>query len=313
MDFYWISSQRITIGVEVNSQGIIVQTAPIANKFREQPLKDLVRWMNKQGGLKIERLTMNTSESQLLAKLDQSTKTNYEEVKKMEKDSGGGGGKRLPAGLKDAVCQIIGTEMKEYDNDGGIYLRINAITLEPAEYSQVPCNVFLNLQEDRFNSESTNQNRARSYFENLGYEELVQNPTRFAMMVNEVCTAIEHDKPFVKFNTGNKLNKNGYATVFHNERMPSDYQPPALQSQNQSPITHQPADQGGGQSPKKGATQSAGASHNWEVDDACRSRQGRFDRQYAGVVQQLNNGQAVIQWEDGDITTEPLQNIEVPT
>lgn len=52
MQVYWLSSYRITACAWVDSKGIIVcgQTAPIFIKFVGQPLSNLVRWMENQGG-----------------------------------------------------------------------------------------------------------------------------------------------------------------------------------------------------------------------------------------------------------------------
>jgi len=47
---YYVSSNKITIAVDVDSEGTIIKTAPVAKKFIGQPFKNLERWMVKQGG-----------------------------------------------------------------------------------------------------------------------------------------------------------------------------------------------------------------------------------------------------------------------
>lgn len=47
---YWLSSESMTVGVEVNEKGTITSTPPIVRKFIGQPLKNLVKWMMKQKG-----------------------------------------------------------------------------------------------------------------------------------------------------------------------------------------------------------------------------------------------------------------------
>lgn len=54
---YWLSSNKMTIGVDVNLIDIIVFAPPIAKVFIGQPLDNLRRWMRKQGGYKECRLS----------------------------------------------------------------------------------------------------------------------------------------------------------------------------------------------------------------------------------------------------------------
>lgn len=53
---HWLSSRRITIGVETNPQLQIVSAPPIARKFIGQALGNLISWMRKQGGFQYEHL-----------------------------------------------------------------------------------------------------------------------------------------------------------------------------------------------------------------------------------------------------------------
>lgn len=55
MKCYWLSSKKMTVLVEVQD-GRIIQAAPVVRKFIGQPVQNLIRWMRKQGGLRIEEL-----------------------------------------------------------------------------------------------------------------------------------------------------------------------------------------------------------------------------------------------------------------
>lgn len=52
---WWLSSEKMTIEV-TTQQGKIIEVAPIAKKFVGQPLPNLIAWMQKQKGFRIERL-----------------------------------------------------------------------------------------------------------------------------------------------------------------------------------------------------------------------------------------------------------------
>ena len=55
---YWLSSRKMTIAVRV--EVVIVEAPPIARKFIGQPLENLVGWMTRQGGFRMERLDGDT-------------------------------------------------------------------------------------------------------------------------------------------------------------------------------------------------------------------------------------------------------------
>jgi len=57
MAAYWVSSKKMTISVDVDAEDIIIDTPPIVQKFKGQPLDNLIRWMKKQGGFRIKRMT----------------------------------------------------------------------------------------------------------------------------------------------------------------------------------------------------------------------------------------------------------------
>ena len=53
---WWVSSPRMTIWVQVNLMGKIVDGAPIIKRFKNQPLINLIRWMRKQGRVEMKGL-----------------------------------------------------------------------------------------------------------------------------------------------------------------------------------------------------------------------------------------------------------------
>lgn len=55
MKCYWLSSKKMTVLVDVQD-GRITEAAPVVRKFIGQPLQNLIRWMRRQGGLRIEEL-----------------------------------------------------------------------------------------------------------------------------------------------------------------------------------------------------------------------------------------------------------------
>lgn len=56
MQFWWLSSHKMTFSVGVNDSNIIVDPAPIIKKFKGQPLNNLIGWMKKQGGFRSEKM-----------------------------------------------------------------------------------------------------------------------------------------------------------------------------------------------------------------------------------------------------------------
>ena len=53
---WYLSSTRMTIAVLVED-GIVLTAPPVAQKFIGQPLDNLVRWMEKQGGFRMKALS----------------------------------------------------------------------------------------------------------------------------------------------------------------------------------------------------------------------------------------------------------------
>jgi hypothetical protein len=56
MSWWSLSTNRMTVVIEVED-GIVVTGPPVVRKFIGQPSKNLARWLYKQGGYQIARLT----------------------------------------------------------------------------------------------------------------------------------------------------------------------------------------------------------------------------------------------------------------
>ncbi len=52
----WLSTERMTICVDVDAAGIIVVAAPIVRKFLGQPATNLGRWLRRQPGFRCQKL-----------------------------------------------------------------------------------------------------------------------------------------------------------------------------------------------------------------------------------------------------------------
>jgi len=55
-EWWWLSSRRMTIGVGVDRYQRIVVAPPIVRRFIGQPLNNIRRWMQKQGGFSVAQL-----------------------------------------------------------------------------------------------------------------------------------------------------------------------------------------------------------------------------------------------------------------
>lgn len=49
----WLSTERMTVVVRVDDDGIIKVTPPIVRKFLGQPVDNLIGWMKQQPGFEI--------------------------------------------------------------------------------------------------------------------------------------------------------------------------------------------------------------------------------------------------------------------
>lgn len=54
MTHHWLSTRRMTVCVEVNNVGVIVDAPPVVKRFIGQRLSNLAKWMDRQGRLKHE-------------------------------------------------------------------------------------------------------------------------------------------------------------------------------------------------------------------------------------------------------------------
>jgi hypothetical protein len=52
MRFFWISTDKMTVGVEVDPLGVVHSAPPIVAKFIGQPAHNLFVWMRRQPGFK---------------------------------------------------------------------------------------------------------------------------------------------------------------------------------------------------------------------------------------------------------------------
>lgn len=53
---WWLSTERMTICVDVDSRGLIVAAPPIARKFIGQPSANLGNWLLRQPGFRCQKL-----------------------------------------------------------------------------------------------------------------------------------------------------------------------------------------------------------------------------------------------------------------
>jgi hypothetical protein len=52
MSWWWLSSVRMTVGVQTDARAVITDGAPIIRTFIGQPIRNLADWMRKQGGFR---------------------------------------------------------------------------------------------------------------------------------------------------------------------------------------------------------------------------------------------------------------------
>ncbi len=56
MRTFWLSSKKMTVSVDTDKKGIIINSAPIVNVFRGQHINKLIGWMKKQGWFKAKEI-----------------------------------------------------------------------------------------------------------------------------------------------------------------------------------------------------------------------------------------------------------------
>lgn len=61
MTWYWVSSRRMTVGVAVDysncGRGRVCVAPPIVKRFIGQPFGNLIDWMERQSGFRMELLS----------------------------------------------------------------------------------------------------------------------------------------------------------------------------------------------------------------------------------------------------------------
>lgn len=60
--WHWCSSRALTVIVRVQANRV-VESPPITRKFIGQPFVNLLRWMNRQGGLTVQTIHITTGDS----------------------------------------------------------------------------------------------------------------------------------------------------------------------------------------------------------------------------------------------------------
>lgn len=58
----WCSSRALTAVVRVENDRIVESWSPITKRFTGQPFVNLLRWMNRQGGLVVQTINIDTEE-----------------------------------------------------------------------------------------------------------------------------------------------------------------------------------------------------------------------------------------------------------
>lgn len=60
---WWVSSKKMTVGIVTTDKLVIKHAAPIVRKFTGQYLEDLLRWMERQGGLQYSEIVTTKGKS----------------------------------------------------------------------------------------------------------------------------------------------------------------------------------------------------------------------------------------------------------
>lgn len=53
---YWLSTQNMTVFAEIDANGKITNASPIVRRFVGQAFLNLKRWLERQGGLRCEKI-----------------------------------------------------------------------------------------------------------------------------------------------------------------------------------------------------------------------------------------------------------------
>jgi len=57
MTWWWLSSEKMTVGVGIDEREIVREGPPIVRRFIGQPSRNLGAWMRRQGGFRAARIT----------------------------------------------------------------------------------------------------------------------------------------------------------------------------------------------------------------------------------------------------------------
>lgn len=57
MTSWWLSTEKMTVCVDIDENNIIINAAPIVKRFIGQPSKNLGNWLRKQPGFRMEKLS----------------------------------------------------------------------------------------------------------------------------------------------------------------------------------------------------------------------------------------------------------------
>lgn len=165
--------------------------------------------LNKIG----ESKNMDTAQSKILAELESTNKTNYDEIKNVEASAGG---RQLPGGVEGAVAVITDAKLDKTDREGKPYVFLYSSVCEPQEYEGIFNGMFYGLTEDRFNTADDNQRKFVNDMKLIGFGDIIQNAPTFAQMVMDIIDAIkDQNNTFAyTFNTGNRQKRDGSYSVF---------------------------------------------------------------------------------------------------
>ena len=249
---------------------------------------------------------MSKEESALYAKFRKRSKANYAKVKETEAKAGG---RELPLGLEEAVCQITGMKLGE-DKNGVASIYIYRSGTEPKQIEGIAMGQNYPCEETHYNygsgtqTEEENQSRLISDLKLMGYEEVILTHDDFWTMISDVGERIEQDAPFVFFNTGKKASNSGEARIFLQEVVPPDNVAPTLDAENQHPETHTAA-------PKKTVVKKGS---DFDEGDKVTTINDFFGdgEAYTGVVVGLDGDEISVEFDDGSgLQAVPSESLEL--
>lgn len=159
----------------------------------------------------------DTEQSKILASLKKKSKTAYAKVKDNEAKAAPG---RLPAGLRGARGKVTAT-LDTWD-DGKPRINFNVTCTEPEECRGSMGRKTDTLDEDKFNTYDENIDNAQNDLKLLGFTEEVTSSVDMADCLGKVLKRLEKGAVECVFNTGAKLDKNGYPRLYFEENENGD-------------------------------------------------------------------------------------------